>query len=205
MSLSIRKQMQERIDSSQSGSAFIAQDFIDLAPYNTIKQNLKRLNDDLIIKRALPGIYYKPKFSNLLNEYIPASPEEISKAIARNFNWTIAPEGNTALNMLGLSTQMPYTYTYISSGPYRTYDFNGIQLKFEHRTSKDIEGFSELTALIIQALKALGKEEITTKHIDIIKSRLNSGQKKMLLEEGKKTASWVYEYIKLICSEDSNV
>lgn len=38
------------------------------------------------------------------------------KAIARKYNWTIAPSGNTALNLLGLSTQVPSKWKYVSYG-----------------------------------------------------------------------------------------
>jgi hypothetical protein len=69
------------------------------------------------IRRVIRGVYDKPKYSTLLQEYSAPNPNEIADALARNYSWTIAPTGNTALNLLGLSTQVPANWSYISSGP----------------------------------------------------------------------------------------
>jgi hypothetical protein len=34
---------------------------------------------------------------------VAAAPRAVAKALARNYRWTIAPCGDTALNLLGLS------------------------------------------------------------------------------------------------------
>ena len=49
----------------------------------------------------------------------------MAKAIARNYNWTIAPTGDAALNLLGISTQVPSKWEYVSSGPYKEYNIEG--------------------------------------------------------------------------------
>ena len=59
--------------------------------------------------------------------------------------------------MLGLSTQVPAVWQYVSDGPYKTYAADGIHLQFKHTDRKnEIVGISEETALVIQALRALG-------------------------------------------------
>lgn len=63
------------------------------------------------------GVYYYPRYSELIQEYETPSPNKVTEAIARKFNWTIAPCGDTALNMLGLATQVPAKWSYISDGP----------------------------------------------------------------------------------------
>ena len=47
------------------------------------------------------GVFYKPKYSKLLDEYIAPSPDAVAHALARNYGWTIFPCGDTALNLLG--------------------------------------------------------------------------------------------------------
>ena len=51
-------------------------------------------------------------------------------------------EGNTALNQLGLSTQVPADWTYISSGPYKEYTFGNVTLTFSHRSDSQMIGMS---------------------------------------------------------------
>ena len=35
------------------------------------------------------GVYYNPRYSQLIQEYEKPSVDEVAKAIARNFKWTI--------------------------------------------------------------------------------------------------------------------
>ena len=45
--------------------------------------------------------------------------QEIVKAIARRDNAQVLPTGETAANLLGLSTQVPMNYVYLTSGSAR--------------------------------------------------------------------------------------
>ena len=80
-------------------------------------QSLSRLVQSGTLRRILKGVYEKPKYSKLLDEYVAADPEAVANALARSYHWTIAPCGNTALNLLGLSTQVTAVWSYISDGP----------------------------------------------------------------------------------------
>ncbi len=159
------KGIRNRILEAEAGSVFIAADFNDIADKTTISIDLNRIEAEGIIKRVIRGIYYKPKYSELLKKYSYAYIDDIAKAIARNYGWTIVPYGDTALNMLGLDTQVPAVYLYVSDGPYKEYNYDGIPIKFKRTTNRNITKFSYKTALTIQALKALGKERVTDKTI----------------------------------------
>ena len=145
------------------------------------------------------GVYYKPEFNSFLGEYVAPNPDDVAKALARNYGWTIVPCGDTALNMLGLSTQLPAVWSYVSDGPYKEYAYDKTSIKFKHTTNKEISKLSYKTALIIQALKTLGKENINDNTLNKISESLNEKEKKQMLAEAKTATSWIYEYIKLIC------
>lgn len=147
------QEIRERILSAEEGSVFSTSDFADIADTNTVRSALYRLIQDGILRRILNGVYEKPKYSKLLDEYVAADPEAVANALARSYHWTIAPCGNTALNLLGLSTQVTAVWSYISDGPYKTYEWNSTKLEFKHRTNKEITGLSYMTSLVIQALK----------------------------------------------------
>ena len=111
------QEIRERILSAEEGSVFSTSDFADIADTNTVRSALYRLIQDGILRRILNGVYEKPKYSKLLDEYVAADPEAVAKALARSYHWTIAPCGYTALNLLGLSTQVAAVWSYISDGP----------------------------------------------------------------------------------------
>ena len=118
MTNSIYTEIKKRIKLAESGTVFLTSDFTDLATTTTVRKYLGRQVEEKNIRRIMDGVYEKPVYSNLLNEYIPANPEKVAYAIARSFRWTIAPCGDVALNKLGLSTQVPVVWTdHIESFP----------------------------------------------------------------------------------------
>ena len=193
--------MINRISKEPYGRCFIISDFTDIMDYEVAKKSIARLEKSGILRRIMHGVYDKPKYSKLLNEYVAVDINEVALALARNYNWTIAPSGNTALNLLGLSTQVPANWEYISTGPYRTYDIGKAKLQFSHRANKTIEGMSLKSAMVIEALKAFGKEKVDEKLIEQLKNQLTKSDKKKLLIEARQTTSWIYSIIKKICDE----
>jgi hypothetical protein len=193
------EKIRERIMQAPDGSVFVNSDFADITDTNTIKQIISRLIKEGTLRRIIRGVFEKPKYSKLLQEYVAADPNEIANALARCYHWTIAPCGDTALNKLGLSTQVTAVWSYISDGPYKTYEWDKTKIEFKHRTNKEITGLSPTTILVIQALKTLGKENTDSKVIRILSHRLNTEEKAALLREGSEATDWVYNVIREIC------
>jgi len=192
----------KRVEEAPFGSAFIASDFTDLAEYETARKTIARLEKKGTLRRVLRGVYDKPTFSSLLQEYAAPNPDQIAHAIARNYNWIISASGNTALNKLGLSTQVPADWSYISSGPYKAYTFGNITLSFSHRSDSQMTGMSEKTLLLIQALKAIGQGNVSKAEIKLIRKRFSSDDFQIILSESRYTISWIYEVIKDICKQE---
>lgn len=126
--------------------------------------------------------------------------EQVANAIARNFGWHIAPCGDTALNLLGLSTQVPAVWQYVSDGPYREYTVGNLQLKFKHTSNKDLAGQSYMTSLFTQALKALGKDGIDDKTVQ--KLREKGKNLPDLLIETQHGTVWIFEMMKAITEKE---
>ena len=195
-------QIRGNIEKAENGSVFVSTDFTDITDKKTVNMGLIRLADEGLIKKILFGVYYKPEFSKLLGEAVAPSPNKVAHALARNFGWTIVPCGDTALNLLGLSTQVPSQWVYVSDGAYKEYTFDNTTIKFKRTTNKEISKVSYKTALTIQALKALGKENITGQVILRLKKILTDEEKEKMLAESKSATSWVLEFIKVICKDE---
>lgn len=194
-------EIKKRILDAEEGSIFVTSDFIDIATTTTVRKCLGRQVEEKNIRRIIDGVYEKPVYSNLLKEYVPANPERVAYAIARSFHWTIAPCGDVALNKLGLSTQVPVVWSYISDGPYRKFSWDNIALSFKHRANREISFMSETTTLVVEALKTLGKERIDESIILSLKNRLPEAEKKKMLEEATGVSEWIYAVIRKVCAE----
>ena len=193
------EQIFSRIESMAKGEVFIISDFSDLADEATVRKALSRLEEDGKIRRIMRGVYENPKFNDFLGEYVKPHPDKIAKALARNYGWTIVPCGDTALNMLGLSTQVPAVWLYVSDGNYREYTCGNFVIQFKRTTNKEISKISFKTALVIQAIKALGKDKITGDVIEKIRSLTTDKEKEQMFVEAKYATAWIYDVIKEIC------
>lgn len=189
----------DKINSFDSHKVFFANDFLDIASNATVRQILKRLADEDKIKRVIDGFYYNPRYSELIGEYEAVSIHELALAIARKYNWNIAPYNSTALNLLGLSTQVPTHYKYISSGRYKEYKIGDTILEFKKVNPGEIANMSLKTATVIQAIKSLGKENINTQVMQKIRENLTQEERTDLMNESKSVPAWIYEVIREIC------
>ena len=195
-------EIKQKILSAENGTVFVAVDFVDLTDKTTVSVCLTRLESENIIQRILRGVYYKAEYNKFIQEYVVPNPDKIAHALARNFGWTIVPCGDTALNILGLSTQVPATWSYVSDGTYKEYTYDNTTIKFKRTTNKEISKLSYKTALVVQALKALGKDNIDDTIINKLKNDLTAEEKATSLLEAKAATSWIYEFIKQICKGD---
>ena len=195
------KLIRDRINRSDIGTVYVAVDFVDISDKTSVNAYLARLVDEGLIRRVLRGVYDKPEYNDFLGEYVAPSPNKVANALARNFGWTIVPCGDVALNILGLSTQVPATYVYVSDGTYKEYTFHNITIQFKRTTNREVSKLSYKTALVIQALKALGKDQITDTVIVRLQNILTAEEKAIMLSEAKTATAWIYDYIRRICND----
>lgn len=201
MSYSEMTFIKNKISKMPWGSVFVVSDFTEIANYENAKKCLLRLEKEGFIRRVIRGVYDKPYFSNELKEYAAPDIEEVAKAIARNFNWKTSPSGLTALNLLGLSTQVTNRYEFYSSGQYKSYEIGKIVIYFKHKSSKELLNLSYKSSLIVNAIKELGPN-IDDRSISIIRERLSSSDRNALFKETSGVTKWIYEVIKRICKEE---
>ena len=193
--------IETRISAYPYGMAFSASDFLDIADSNSVSQALFRIEKAGHIRRVIPGVYDKPVFSEVIQEYGVPRIDRVAEALARRFNWNIAPSGDTALNILHISTQVPNEWEYVSDGPYRDYMVGNVPLKFRHIMPREINGYSKITVMVIQGIRAIGKGNMTQELSDRFSSVIAKDEKKILLAEARTASGWIYKEIKRICEE----
>ena len=187
-----------RMSESTKGTIYTNSDFYDLGTVDAVRKSLSRLCNEEKIYRLIDGYYTIPYFIEIIQEYSYPSIDELAKKIAKKFVWNITPYGETALNQVGLSTQVPVVLEYLSDGPYREYQYLNTTIKFKHTSNRNITGYSRAVSLVIQSIKAIGRDKITDKHIYILAKYCKKNISENLLDETKSVSSWIYEVIKKI-------
>jgi len=84
---------------------------------SAIDITLHRLLKKGTLRRVIRGIYDYPKYSETLKTVLSPDSDQVAQALVRRFGWRIQFTGSTALNILGLSTQVPARIVYLSDGP----------------------------------------------------------------------------------------
>jgi hypothetical protein len=195
------KRVRQRIYGHGRGWVFVPKDFLDIAATASIRKALSRLKEQKTIRLVLRGVYDYPSFSELLNAPSSPDPDAIAQAIARSNGWTILPTGDTALNLLDLSRQVPAQYQYFSDGPAKEYQWGGGKLSFKHRTNKETSKLSPRTALLVQALKALGENNVDKIIVNKLFEEYSGKELNLAAKEAKYSTSWVYTVIKHLLNE----
>ena len=182
------------------GVVFTPKDFHDLANHANIRAALSRLAKEGTIRRLLRGVYDYPEFSQVMKAPASPDPEAVAQAYARAHGWTILPEGNTALNLLGLSTQVPAHWHYFSDGPSKKIEWMGGTLVFTHRGNKEVTRLSPKTGLLVQALKALGESQVDAAVLATLRQKMTDKELHRAVREAGYATAWVYEVIKRLAA-----
>ena len=197
----ITNSIKNKIKLIPKGELFSFNDFAEFGSFHSVKKILLSLEQSSDITRVYKGIYVVPRTSTLTGEEVPITTEDIAIYLAKKKRWDIAPSGLHCLNYLGLSTQVPANFEYVSNGPSRTYNIKGTQLIFKHTSPSELKNMSIVSKEVVQALKTLGKDNVSQKDITKLRNTLPLEAKLILKNECKKVTKWIYEYIKKITKD----
>ena len=201
---SIDNKLVSRIYGHQRGWAFSKNDFLDLGSDAAIRKALSRLETKGIVRRVLRGVYDYPRISSLLNETMGSDLDVLASAIARKSGWRIQPSENTALNLLGLSTQVPAKSIYLSDGPSKSYELGNRQLIFKKRALRESGFKHKESELVVLALKALGRDCIDSQICRTLSEKWTPDFWQKILRDTRTAPAWVCDIIRTITKEASS-
>jgi hypothetical protein len=149
-----------KIKDFKSQRLFFVDDFIAVANYKAVSKALERLVENKVLIRVATGIYARYKEDPVFGILLPTT-EQIAKAIAKRDHARIIPTGAYALNALGLSTQIPLNVVYLTDGTARKIKAGKRTIQFKKTTPRNLAAKGNISSLVIQALKAIGKDKVT--------------------------------------------
>lgn len=204
MTQSIEKEIVSRIYGNGRGWAFSQKDFSQLGSRQAIDLSLHRLLKKGTIRRVMRGLYDYPGFSSFLNQELSPDIDQVARSIARKFGWHIQPSGPAALNLMGLSTQVPGRFVYLSNGPDRSYEIGKTHLQFQHTALKEAAFKLRESSILVQGLRSLGQDNIRAEVISDIREWLDPSLRPRILKDTKIATGWIYQAIRKICGEGNN-
>jgi len=194
----VKKQIFARIEKHPPGWAFSAYDFIKDFHRREIDESLSYLTEDGKIRRVIRGIYDNPMYSELLNMNVAPDIDQVAHALARKFNWKLFPNGDTALNYLGLSAQIAAKDLYLTDGPSNKYYVGKQCIEFKHISQKETSLKYANTGLVIQSIKAIGEKQITQEFLDLLAQKFTKEEWAQIKTDASNSTGWVYKIIRVI-------
>ncbi|MBR2196843.1 MAG: hypothetical protein IKD78_05365 [Bacteroidales bacterium] len=164
--MSIEAKIRNQIRSDEAGMLYFISDFAEHGNDVFISRVLSECVNDGLLLRIANGIYCKP----IETRFGPLFPsvEELVNAIARRDNAQILPTGETAQNRLGLSTQVPMNSVYLTTGSARKLYLRGRTVTLKRSVPRNFACKNDFMAALIQALKSIGKDNLTEEHTSTI-------------------------------------
>jgi hypothetical protein len=188
--MSIEDKIRNQIKGDEAGALYFISDFAEHGNDVFISRVLSECVNDGLLLRIANGIYCKP----IETRFGPLFPsvEELVKAIARRDNAQILPTGETAQNQLGLSTQVPMNSVYLTSGSARKLVLRGRTVTLKRSVPRNFACKNDFMAALIQALKSIGKANLTEEHMSTIVGLLKEHLDDATYADDLKTAPiWV--------------
>jgi hypothetical protein len=203
MTETIEKRILTKIKKAKRGTLFFTDSFVNIAPKKTVSKSLERLVKKGEIIRIANGIFTRPKNDPVLGTIKP-SIDEIAKAIAKRDKSKIVPTGDYALNKLGLSTQVPMNIVFLTDGSQRKISVGNFTITFKKASPKSVSALGDISKLVIQALKVIGKKNVDAETLDKINLLLRKENIHHLEHDFRLAPEWIRDIIRPILKERKN-
>ena len=195
MENSLSGKIRQRIKRGKSGKIYFAKDFSDIGNDELINKTLFRLEKNKTLIRLSHGIYLYPFVDKELGIMLPA-PETVAKAIAKRDNARIQPTGNHAMNLLGLSTQVPMNVVYMTDGSPRKVNIGKRKITFKKTSPRNFMYKGKIIPLVVSALKTIGEDNVSREYINRLEQILtHSEDKQILLNDANHAPVWIKKII----------
>ena len=202
MNNSIVNKINLKIKNSKNGKLFFNNSFPEFDD-EYVGQILSDLANKKVIHRLSRGVYLKTKETRYGLVYPPV--EKIAKAIAKRDKANIVATGETALYILGLTTQVPMNAVFLTSGSKRDIRIGERTIKFKNATPKTFLIRGAQTSMIVQAMKAIGEKNMSDEYLPRISSLiLQQAERDTISNDLKAMPVWIRRIFVKTLKKDNN-
>lgn len=175
----------------RKGKILFSSNFVHYGTDVAVRHAFSRLCKSGVLIRLSAGIYLYPQFDKEIGVIYP-SIEKIAKEIAKQEKARIIPTGVYALNILGLSTQVPMRVVFLTDGTPRIINIESeASIKFKKTAPKYLFFKSKLVSLIVFALREIGENKATSEQLSKIKELLKNEKQEIIKSDLQLAPAWV--------------
>jgi predicted transcriptional regulator of viral defense system len=197
MSQIIQHKVLSRIYGKGRGWVFTPNIFLELGSRSAVDKSLQRLEDAGTIRRVARGLYDYPKRHKKLGILSP-QPDAIARAVSRSAATRLQPSGAYAVNLLGLSQQVPAKIVYLTDGAEKTVVVGKQEIRLKRTTPKNMKTAGRVSGVVIQAFRYLKKDSVDSAVIDQLCRTLSDADKAQLWNDRVYAPAWMHSHFQAI-------
>jgi len=194
MTESIEIKIFRKIKRAKNNLLFSVDMFAKFGNAKAVSKALERLTKEEKLYRVATGFYALPKTHDNFGVILP-NIDEIALAIAKRDKARVVPTGSYAHYKLGLTTQVPMNVVYYTDTSARFVKIGKRTIKFKKASSRNLAFKGEISMLAIQALRSLGKGNVTDEEIAHIKMILQNENPTRLKHDLLLAPVWIRELL----------
>jgi hypothetical protein len=179
------------VRATRGAKAFAAKDFSRLGSPTAIRKALERLTKRGDLRRVRRGFYDRPRSHPILGQTAP-DPMELVRGIMRNNAAVWQVSGAYAANLLHLSEQVPAKIVILTDGVPRKVPLENLTLDFRRASPRNLLGAGKPAGLVFQALRHLGKTNVTPEVIARLRQQLDAATKADLDALAPDAPAWMH-------------
>ena len=192
-----------RIRDAGQGWVFTPGDLYDLGSRDAVATALKRHRAAGTIRQIARGLYDVPRTHPTLGAAFP-TVDSVAEAIRRRDSVRLQPSGAYAANLLGLSDQVPTRVVFLTDGPQRTIPLGKLEILFRHTTPRNMATAGRVSGSVVQALRWLGRRNVTERTVRHLRGLLDSDARRSLLSDRRYAPVWIAEIIRRVAESEAS-
>ncbi len=172
--MSVTEKIRKHIQNIKKNEAFTSKRFLDLGSRASVDKALSRLVEKGTIRRLKRGIFGRPEKGKYFVDEIIPGPDEVVRAISREYGEKIHIHGANAVLGFSLSTQMPMIPIFYTSGSSRKFMIGKLPVKLIHVSNRKLQLAGSKAGMALSALWYMGRDEVNAEVIDTISKALSA-------------------------------
>jgi hypothetical protein len=183
-------QVQQSVQKKPRGQPFTASAMLQYGTRAAVDQALCRLASSGKVVRLTRGVYVRPEENRFVGQVLP-EPLKVAEVIAKKTHGIVQVSGVEAARQFGFTTQVPAQPVFLTTGHPRKFQIGNLTVNLKHVSRKKLPFPESKVGVAILALWYLGKQQVNSKTIEIIKKKLTPKEFEKFISATEYMPAWM--------------
>jgi len=174
---------------------FTPRHFQRIGSTDAIESALRRLKQDGVIRRLARGLYDYPVQHSVLGTVAP-SADAVARALVGRDAIRLQPAGAYAVNVLGLSDQVPSRIVFLTDGPARKVKVGKQEIILKQTVPRNMAAAGRKSGTLIEALRHLGENQVDDQVLTILRRQITDHDRSVLRKDIIHAPAWIADLLR---------